>query len=98
LLGLILAFFFLKNRRIIYILDNTFRPDSDLDVLITFSLDADWSLFDHVQMQQELANIQEGRSHKEMAAWDMINLLASSSKSDPLAATRGHLENYLTGE
>jgi predicted nucleotidyltransferase len=59
LLGSILAFFFLRNRRIIYILDNTFRPDSDLDVLVTFSLDADWSLFDRVQMQQELASIVE---------------------------------------
>jgi predicted nucleotidyltransferase len=26
-------------------------------VLVTFSLDADWSLFDRVQMQQELASI-----------------------------------------
>ena len=32
-----------------------FRPDSDVDVLVTFALDADWSLLNHVQMQQELS-------------------------------------------
>ena len=31
-----------------------FRPDSDLDILVTFADDAEWGLFDHVQMQQEL--------------------------------------------
>jgi hypothetical protein len=30
-------------------------------VLVTFSFDADWSLFDHVQMQQELASIVVGK-------------------------------------
>ena len=39
------------------VLRDDFRPDSDIDLLVTFSPDADWSLFDHVQMQQELANI-----------------------------------------
>ena len=34
-----------------------FRPDSDIDVLITFLPDARWSLLDHVQMQQELEAI-----------------------------------------
>jgi uncharacterized protein len=31
-----------------------FRPESDLDILVTFSDDAGWSLLDHVQMQLEL--------------------------------------------
>ena len=31
-----------------------FRPESDLDVLVTFAPEADWSLFDHVRMEQEL--------------------------------------------
>ena len=39
------------------VLRDDFRPDSDIDLLVTFSPNADWSLFDHVQMQQELANI-----------------------------------------
>ena len=34
-----------------------FRPDSDVDVLVTFSDDADWGLLAHIQMQQELATL-----------------------------------------
>lgn len=34
-----------------------FRPDSDVDVLVTFADDARWSLFDVVEMQDELAAI-----------------------------------------
>ena len=34
-----------------------FRPDSDVDVLVTFSDDADWGLVAHIQMQQELATL-----------------------------------------
>lgn len=36
------------------VLRHDFNPDSDLDLLITFSADADWGLLDHVKMQQEL--------------------------------------------
>jgi len=32
-----------------------FRPDSDLDLLVTFAPDADWSLLDHVTMEEELS-------------------------------------------
>lgn len=42
-------------------LRDDFGPDSDLDILVTFAEDADWGLFDHVQMQQELA-VSLGRS------------------------------------
>ena len=34
-----------------------FRLDSDVDVLVTFADDAEWSLIDHVQMESELAGI-----------------------------------------
>ena len=34
-----------------------FRPDSDVDVLVTFADDSDWGLLAHMQMQQELANL-----------------------------------------
>ena len=34
-----------------------FRPDSDVDILATFAEDADWSIFDQVQMEAELAEI-----------------------------------------
>ena len=35
----------------------TFRADSDVDVLVSFSDDAEWSLFDHVHMQEELSEL-----------------------------------------
>ena len=33
------------------------RPDSDLDLLVTFRPSADWSLFDHVRMKRELETL-----------------------------------------
>jgi predicted nucleotidyltransferase len=40
-------------------LRDDFRPDSDIDLLVTFAPEADWSLLDHVQMQQELESLLE---------------------------------------
>ena len=34
-----------------------FRPDSDVDVLVTFEEDAPWSLFSMVHMEDELVEI-----------------------------------------
>jgi predicted nucleotidyltransferase len=34
-----------------------FRPDSDIDLLVTFTPEADWSLLDHVAMESELAEL-----------------------------------------
>ncbi len=31
-----------------------FAPESDIDLLVAFEDDADWSLLDHIRMQQEL--------------------------------------------
>lgn len=31
-----------------------FQPESDLDFLVTFEPSADWSLLDHLRMQEEL--------------------------------------------
>ncbi len=39
------------------VLSKDFRPDSDIDVLVSFSEDAKWSLFDIVRMQNELNEI-----------------------------------------
>jgi predicted nucleotidyltransferase len=36
------------------VLREDFRPDSDVDVLVTFHPDARWSLFGFVDMQEEL--------------------------------------------
>ena len=37
------------------VLRDDFRPDSDVDVLVTFSPDADWSLLDHMAMEEEMS-------------------------------------------
>ena len=39
------------------ILSKDFRPDSDIDILVSFSVDVKWSLFDIVRMQNELNEI-----------------------------------------
>ena len=36
------------------VLRDDFRPDSDIDVLVTFAADSRWSLFDWVDMKEEL--------------------------------------------
>jgi len=36
------------------VLSEEFGPDSDVDVLVTFAVDAPWSLFDFVDMTTEL--------------------------------------------
>lgn len=39
------------------VLRSDFGPESDLDILVTFAPEADWSLFDHIRMQQELTQL-----------------------------------------
>lgn len=39
------------------VMRDDFRPDSDVDVLVTFDTTADWSLFDLVTIQDELATL-----------------------------------------
>ena len=39
------------------VLRDDFRPESDIDVLVAFAVDARWSLLDHVTMQEELKSI-----------------------------------------
>jgi len=36
------------------VLREDFRPDSDVDILVSFLPESRWTLFDHVQMQEEL--------------------------------------------
>ena len=38
-------------------LRHDFRPESDLDILVTFATGADWGLLDHIRMEQDLAAI-----------------------------------------
>lgn len=39
------------------ILREDFRSDSDVDFLITFEADADWTLLDYVEMEDEMAQL-----------------------------------------
>ncbi len=39
------------------VLRDDFRADSDIDVLVTFAPAAEWSLLDHIRMEQELASL-----------------------------------------
>ena len=39
------------------VLSDDFNPDSDIDVLVTFNPEAQWSLWDFPQMQDELKAI-----------------------------------------
>ena len=39
------------------VLRDDFRPDSDIDILVTFAPDAEWSLLDHMAMEEELSAI-----------------------------------------
>ena len=37
--------------------EGVLRPDSDIDLLVTFDPDADWTMFDHYRMENELAEL-----------------------------------------
>lgn len=39
------------------VLRNDFREDSDVDVLVSFRPGAEWSLLDHVRMEEELGRV-----------------------------------------
>ena len=39
------------------VLRDVFGPDSDVDMLVTFARDAEWGLFEHVAMEEELTAI-----------------------------------------
>jgi uncharacterized protein len=39
------------------VLRDDFRADSDVDVLVTFADNANWSLFDHIAMEEELSRL-----------------------------------------
>ncbi len=41
------------------VLRSDFKPNSDVDMLVTFAAEAQWSLLDHVRMQDELSDLLE---------------------------------------
>jgi hypothetical protein len=38
-------------------LQGDFRPDSDVDLLVTFAPEAQWGLFDHARMEREISGL-----------------------------------------
>jgi predicted nucleotidyltransferase len=61
-----------------------FGPDSDLDVLVTFAPEADWSLFDHGRMEEALSQLLNResdllsrqaveRSHNKLRRQEILN-------------------------
>ena len=53
------------------------RPDSDIDLLVTFRSDADWTMFDHFTMEDELSRLL-GREV------DLISLRAVEENPNPI--------------
>lgn len=58
------------------------RQGSDLDLLVTFAPDAEWSLFDHMNMEDELARL-AGRPV------DLVSRKAIERSANPLR--RAHI-------
>jgi predicted nucleotidyltransferase len=54
-----------------------FRPDSDIDLLVTFSSNADWTMFDHFTMEEELSRLL-GREV------DLISIQAVKENPNPI--------------
>jgi len=54
------------------------RPASDIDLLVTFCQDADWTMFDHFTMEEELSGL-FGRDV------DLISLRAVEENPNPIS-------------
>ena len=54
------------------------RDDSDIDMLVTFRSDADWTMFDHFTMEEELSRLLS----REV---DLINVRAIEENPNPIS-------------
>lgn len=63
--------------------EGTLRPDSDVDLLVTFAPEADWTMFDHYAMEDELTRM-FGRDV------DLVSIRAL--EEDPNPACRHEIE------
>lgn len=57
------------------------RPDSDIDLLVTFRSDADWTMFDHFTMEEELSRL-FGREV------DLVSVRALEENQNPICCRR----------
>jgi len=53
------------------------RPDSDIDLLVTFRPDADWTMFDHYRMENQLTELLA----REV---DLVNIRALEENPNPI--------------
>ncbi|MBN2591667.1 MAG: nucleotidyltransferase family protein [Sedimentisphaerales bacterium] len=53
------------------------QPESDIDLLVTFSENADWTMFDHFNMEEELTHI---LGHEV----DLVNIKALEENQNPI--------------
>jgi predicted nucleotidyltransferase len=53
------------------------RADSDIDLLVTFTPDAEWSMFDHYRMEEELTKL-FGREV------DLVSIKAAEESNNPI--------------
>jgi len=53
------------------------RADSDIDLLVTFAPNAEWSMFDHYQMEEELTKLL-GREV------DLVSIKAAQESTNPI--------------
>jgi predicted nucleotidyltransferase len=53
------------------------KPGSDIDLLVTFAPEADWSMFDHYRMENELTELL-GRDA------DLVNIRALEENPNPI--------------
>ena len=79
------------------VLREDFNPESDVDVLVTFSDKSEWGLFDHVQMQQELQGLLQRKvdliSHRALEHTQNQLLRDEILKTAKVIFTQG-LETY----
>jgi hypothetical protein len=52
------------------VLREDFGSTSDLDILVTFAPEADWSLFDHLRMKEELHQLL--KRDIDLLSWDAV--------------------------
>jgi predicted nucleotidyltransferase len=53
------------------------RADSDIDLLVTFAQNAEWSMFDHYRMEEELTKL-FGREV------DLVSIKAAEENTNPI--------------
>src|SRR3990170_3179110 len=77
------------------ILRDDFKPESDVDILVTFSQNAEWGLFDHVQIRNELESMlnrkvefvpRHGESQDQLcgSAWIPIHSVSEHGQIGPI--------------